>query len=190
MDYTVVLSTASKNTSGTVLTTPYILGFKTSNSDLLEPGGVFVGVDGVAVDAKRATLTQGKRLTINRITDTSSFPPLSPNPIVRAVTPYYEITTPEDIYAGRTMEERFIISVPLPPLPAGVSPENLAVFTLADNADVEVLPPQDEPITEGYTWFSSPATYVAATNEVIFSRGGFSSTKPFRFVVVSGRYSQ
>jgi hypothetical protein len=39
-DYTVVLSTAAKNASGTILTTPYILGFKTSNSDLLEPARV------------------------------------------------------------------------------------------------------------------------------------------------------
>jgi hypothetical protein len=157
---------------------------------VLQPNTVYRGIDGVGIDTQFAVLKGQPQISIKQIEDISSFPPLYTGQGVNAVTPYYEITVPEDINAGRTQDERFIISVPLPPLPAGVSPENLAVFTLADNADVEVLPPRDEPLTEGYTWFSSSATYVAATNEMIFSRGGFSSSKPFRFVIVSGWYSQ
>jgi hypothetical protein len=159
-----------------------------SSEGMLEPNSIYYGVDGVGIDTQFAILKGTPKIIIKRIEDISSFPALSPNPIVVAVTPYYEITVPEDIDAGPVQENDFTISVPLPPLPANVSPENLAVFTLADNADVEAFPPPDEPLTEGYTWFSSPATYVAATNEVIFGRGGFSSTTPFRFVIVSGVY--
>jgi hypothetical protein len=154
------------------------------NFGTLKPNSIYRGVDGIGIDTKFAVVEGEPKVTISRISDISSFPPLSVNPNVKAVTPYYEISTPEFIFNGNN--KYFLICVPVP---AGVPTDNLAAFTLEDNADVESFPPSENDDEQGYTWFSEGATHVPGTNEVIFSVSQL-GPKPFRFVIASGVYKK
>jgi hypothetical protein len=152
---------------------------------VLKSNSIYRGVDGVGIDTKFAIIEGTPKVVIKHVDNISSFPPLSVNPNVKPVTPYYEISTSEFIFDGGN-DKYFLIRVPLP---AGVPTDNLAAFTLVDNADIESFPPSENENQQGYTWFSEGATYVARSSEVIFYVEDL-GPKPLRFVITSGRYSQ
>jgi von Willebrand factor type D domain/WD40-like Beta Propeller Repeat len=154
-DYTFVLSTAAKSTTGTALINPYVLSFKTgtqvSGPLLLQPGGSVTGVDGVVVDAAYAQLTESLELSIQKIDNPSTLRPF-PYSLPVPVTNYYKITSPKRHYIHPGDLGIYI------PYPEGAPKEGLSVAFLVPG-----------PKNTAPDWFFLPATYSPITNEILFS---------------------
>jgi hypothetical protein len=145
-----------------VLLSGFLLHDSTSeiSSGILEPGGVFTGIDGVKIDARRATLDQPLEVFIERVEDTRDLPPLATSRT--PVTPYYRVGATE-----RYREQEGILILRLP-LPEGTSPEGMGVMFLVPGDKIMVDPPTDLELAD--SWFSAPVSYDAETNEIAFEQ--------------------
>jgi hypothetical protein len=133
---------------------------KKLSEGLLHPGGVFTGVDGVKIDARRSSLDKPLEVFIERMEDTRALPPLGTTRT--PVTPYYRVGATERY---REQEGRLILRLPLP---EGSSPEGMGVMFLVPGDKIMVDPPTDLELAD--SWFSAPVSYDAETNEIIIRR--------------------
>ncbi len=142
-----------------------VLGQTSENRSegILEPKGTYTGLDGVTIDAKFAVFEGNQQVFIERVNNTSGLPPISSVPSEIPVTPYYRVGSTKEFSAGTDTDEYLLIRVPWPD---GVSTNGIGVFTFAKAGQVETDPPTT---IKRDTWFSSSATYVPETKEVIFA---------------------
>jgi hypothetical protein len=144
---------------------------------ILQPGGVFVGVDDVKLDASRSGLDEPLEVYIERVEDISGLRPPSSS-LLTAETPYYRVGAAEYY---RERHDMLIIRLPLP---EGVSSGGLAVFIYVPS---ERIPPLPEEPDIADMWASASTSYFADTNEIAFSWYTLFPEGTV-FTIVSGRY--
>jgi hypothetical protein len=155
---------------------------------ILEPGGVFEGIDGIVVDATKAQLDESLTIYIERIEDTSDLLELSQNPNspLKAETAYYKLGATER-YRSKGVLLVYV------PLPEGAPTENLAVFALSSTeGSPEGIPtPDSHGETGGISigWASFPVTYIPERNAVMLDPG-LLDLEGSIFTIVAGRYSK